>query len=145
MADPVRHRKRHGAEFVVASFKLLVRREMGGLWVLSKDHANVVVMWHGCQVLMAEYIGEKDGGNVDVRTGVLAADVTASAVWSGSCGSWCGGWVGRIYLGAHYPGDILGGAVLGLLCALAVKWIPWRLPLWGLVERTYRGLIARLV
>lgn len=54
------------------------------------------------------------------------------------------GW-GRIYLGAHYPGDILGGAVLGLLCAIAVKWIPWRLPLWGLVERTYRGLIARLV
>lgn len=53
------------------------------------------------------------------------------------------GW-GRIYLGAHYPGDILGGAVLGLLCALAVKGIPWRLPLWGLIERTYTGLIARL-
>jgi undecaprenyl-diphosphatase len=53
------------------------------------------------------------------------------------------GW-GRIYLGAHFPGDILGGAVLGLLSALAVKQVPWRLPLWGLIERIHTRLIGRL-
>ena len=59
MSDPVRRRKRHGAEFVVTSFELLVGREMGRLRVLGKDHAHVVVMWHRCQVLVSEHVSGK--------------------------------------------------------------------------------------
>jgi undecaprenyl-diphosphatase len=29
----------------------------------------------------------------------------------------------RIYLGVHYPGDVLGGAILGVLLATGVFWI----------------------
>lgn len=53
------------------------------------------------------------------------------------------GWA-RVFLGAHYPGDILGGAVLGVLCALIVKQVDSRRPLWGWTEQLYRGLTARL-
>ena len=38
----------------------------------------------------------------------------------------------RIYLGVHYPGDVLGGAVLGVLCGLVVyllfSWTVQQLP-----------------
>jgi len=37
----------------------------------------------------------------------------------------------RIYLGLHYPSDILGGALIGILCAVA---------LWGLYRRAARLL-----
>lgn len=39
---------------------------------------------------------------------------------------------GRMYLGVHYPGDILGGTVLGILTG----WAVYRLMLW--VQRRYR-------
>jgi len=29
----------------------------------------------------------------------------------------------RIYLGVHYPGDILAGAMLGVLIAYLINWI----------------------
>ena len=32
----------------------------------------------------------------------------------------------RVYLGVHYPGDILGGIVVGVL----VGWLVWRLMRW---------------
>lgn len=45
----------------------------------------------------------------------------------------------RIYLGVHYPRDVLGGAVLGIVCEYAV----WNL-LYGL-EKTFGILIPRKV
>lgn len=33
----------------------------------------------------------------------------------------------RIYLGLHYPSDVVGGAVVGILCALVVVWMYQRL------------------
>ena len=38
----------------------------------------------------------------------------------------------RVYLGVHYPGDILGGILVGV----AVGWLVWRLMRW--VERRWR-------
>lgn len=36
----------------------------------------------------------------------------------------------RIYLGVHYPGDVLAGAIIGLLCG----WIGYRLANWMLTK-----------
>ena len=38
----------------------------------------------------------------------------------------------RVYLGVHYPGDILGGIVVGVLAG----WLVWRLYCW--IKRRYR-------
>lgn len=43
----------------------------------------------------------------------------------------------RIYLGVHYPGDILGGLVLGVVAAMASLFIWAR---WG--DMIYRGIAA---
>lgn len=55
--------------------------------------------------------------------------------------------VARVAVGAHYPGDVLGGAVLGTLCALFF-WLPAvRRPLHTLadwVAGIYDGLLQKL-
>jgi len=43
----------------------------------------------------------------------------------------------RIYLGVHYPGDVLGGAMLGAVCGYAVRNL-----LYGL-DKTFGLLIPR--
>jgi membrane-associated phospholipid phosphatase len=32
----------------------------------------------------------------------------------------------RVYVGTHYPGDVVGGAILGALVALLLRWGPLR-------------------
>lgn len=31
--------------------------------------------------------------------------------------------IGRVFAGVHYPSDVLAGAVLGIVCAIVVRWI----------------------
>lgn len=50
------------------------------------------------------------------------------------------GWA-RVWLGVHWPMDILGGAVLGACCAALVRRLPARLALWDLAEKLWRRLV----
>jgi undecaprenyl-diphosphatase len=34
----------------------------------------------------------------------------------------------RVYVGVHYPLDVLGGAVLGVAIAIALRWLSAHLP-----------------
>lgn len=53
------------------------------------------------------------------------------------------GWA-RVFLGAHYPSDILGGAALALLCVGLVKSLSWRQGIWLALNRIYETLLTRL-
>lgn len=53
------------------------------------------------------------------------------------------GWA-RIFLGAHFPSDILGGATLALLCVGLVKSLPLQMGLWAAVSRVYDAILTRL-
>lgn len=52
---------------------------------------------------------------------------------------------GRVYLGAQFPFDILGGAVIGAAFVLAVRAVPRRKTLWTLVKGLYKAVLARVV
>jgi undecaprenyl-diphosphatase len=59
--------------------------------------------------------------------------------------------VGRVAMGVHYPTDVLGGAALGALIALALWWpavraLMHRLADWagGLLDGAVRALLRRV-
>ena len=55
--------------------------------------------------------------------------------------------VGRLFIGAHYPGDVLAGLAVGLVAALVVLRLLPRFVAWvvGYVERVTDPLVSRIV
>ena len=50
----------------------------------------------------------------------------------------------RVFLGAHYPLDMLGGAALGLLAVTLVCRVPGRARLWAWLDAVYEAVLRRL-
>lgn len=50
----------------------------------------------------------------------------------------------RVFLGAHYPSDILGGAILAVLCVGLVQSVTARQSLWVLCAKLYEGLLRKM-
>lgn len=66
------------------------------------------------------------------RIGTLALLMAAAVAWS------------RVYLGAHYPFDMVGGAAFGLLAATLVRRVPGRARLWVGLDVVYETVLRRL-
>ena len=69
---------------------------------------------------------------IDRRLGAVAAAMALAMAFA------------RVYVGAHYPGDVLGGLLVGGVVA-AVGWIPARHLLTPLAERASRSPVWALV
>ncbi|MGV8987251.1 MAG: phosphatase PAP2 family protein [Cypionkella sp.] len=50
----------------------------------------------------------------------------------------------RVYLGVHYPSDLLGGAILALLCVALVHFLAARFGVWRLAIGVYEGALRQL-
>jgi len=50
----------------------------------------------------------------------------------------------RVLLGAHYPSDILGGAILAVFCVGLVQSVTARQSLWVLCAKLYEGLLRKM-
>lgn len=50
----------------------------------------------------------------------------------------------RVFLGVHYPSDILGGAILAVFCVGLVKSVTVRQRLWVRVVDLYEGLLRQM-
>lgn len=50
----------------------------------------------------------------------------------------------RVFLGAHYLSDVLGGVIVGLGSVAAVLSLDWRLRLWCAIEGFYESFLSRL-
>ncbi len=50
----------------------------------------------------------------------------------------------RVFLGAHYPSDILGGAILAVFCVGLVQSVTARQSLWVLCAKLYEGLLRKM-
>ncbi len=73
-----------------------------------------------CATVIAMMSGSKRGGVCAVLFALLIA-------------------FSRLYLGVHYPTDVLGGMVIGIVCGLAVVW-GWRLLLGPALMRVFSKL-----
>ncbi len=50
----------------------------------------------------------------------------------------------RVFLGAHYPSDILGGAILAVLCVGLVQSVTVRQRLWVLCDKFYETMLHQM-
>lgn len=66
------------------------------------------------------------------RIGILALLLAAAVAWS------------RVYLGAHYPLDMLGGAALGWVAATLVRSVSGRARFWAGLKSVYETVLRRL-
>lgn len=66
------------------------------------------------------------------RFGIVALLLTAAVAWS------------RVYLGAHYPLDMIGGAALGWVAATLVRSVTGRARFWAGLESVYETVLRRL-
>jgi undecaprenyl-diphosphatase len=105
---------------------------LGGLatYVLAKVVKRIVTRGRPFTLLTGVHIHGAAGrglGYVSGHAGVVAALITVAWPWLSTRARWAvvvlgmGVWLGRMYVGAHLPLDILGGAALGVAVGAATR------------------------